>query len=145
MLQPAQQAVLVAGGVAAKIALLNIFRQCGKGQLGAGERLLLGGHIAIAKLVRQHQIGFRPDRHHGLVASPSFIVRLRRRLVTLDNRRILVYRGDAQGGLLLGVELGDAAHHAGLHRLQSLHRRTAGHDETLLHRARRAGFSKASS
>jgi hypothetical protein len=35
--------------------------------------------------------------------------------VTLDNRRILVHRGDAQGGLLLGVKLGDAAHHAGLH------------------------------
>ena len=67
-------------------------------------------------------------------------MRLRRRFVTLDNRRVLVHRGDAQGRLLLGVKLGDAAHHAGLHRLQSLHRRTAGHNETLLHRARGAGF-----
>ena len=139
MPKPAQQAVLVAGGVAAKIALLNIFRQRGKGQLGAGERLLPGGHVAIAKLVRQHQVGFRPDRHHGLIAAAAFIVRLRRRFVTLDNRRVLVHRGDAQGGLLLGVELGDAPHHPGLHRLQSLHRRTAGHNETLLHRARGTG------
>ena len=82
--EPVQQAVLVAGGVAAKIALVNIFRQRGKGQLRAGERLLPGGHIAVAKLVGQHQIGFRPDRYHRLVASSAFIVRLRRRFVTLE-------------------------------------------------------------
>ena len=53
--------------------------------------------------------------------------------MTLHNRRILVHRRDPQGRLPLGVELGNPAHHARLHRLQSLHRRTAGHHETLLH------------
>src|ERR1035437_4272820 len=68
MLEPIQQPILMTGRIAPKVALGDGFGQRAKGQLGAGQRLLPGWHVAVPKFIGQHQIGLRPYRHHRLIA-----------------------------------------------------------------------------
>ena len=138
MLQPGQQLVFVAGRVAAEIARFDAGRQGGKSHPGARQRRLLRRHVAIPKLVGQHQVGLGPHRHHRLITPAPLIVAQGRFLVTLDNRGVLIHRGDPQGLPLFAVELGGPLHHSGLDGLQALDRLAAGDDEGFLLLARGA-------
>ncbi len=93
-----------------KMAFLNRFGQRGKGQLGTAQRVLFGGHVAIPILIGQHQIGFRPHRHHRLIAPALLIMIIGGLLVTLDDRRILIDGGNALRLAMLFVQLGNPSH-----------------------------------
>src|ERR1043165_2868946 len=55
-----------------------------------------------------------------------------RLLVALNNRGVLVHRGDGQRLALLGVKFSDPPHGSGLDLLEALHRLAAGQNKTLL-------------
>lgn len=72
--EPVQQIVLITGAVATEVTLTHRLRQRVECHLTTGQRFLLGRHIAVAELVGDDQIGFRPQRDHRLVAPPALVV-----------------------------------------------------------------------
>src|ERR1051325_11328976 len=104
----------MASRIAPKISLPDRFGQRGKSQLRAPQRILLGGHVAVPKLISKDRIGFGPYPHHRLVASAFLIMIVGPLLVTLDNRGILIHRRDPLGLALLFIEPGNPPHQAAL-------------------------------
>ena len=121
------------GRIAPEVALADALGQRCKRQLGARQRILLGGHVAIPKFVGQNQIRFGPHRHHRLIASPFIIMVIGRLLVTLNDRRVLIHGRNPLRLSLLFIQLGNPPHQATLYFLQGAHRLARRKDEALLH------------
>lgn len=98
----------------------------------------MGGHVAVAELVGDDQVGFRPQGEHRLIAAATLVMREGGLLVGFDDGSVLVDGGDGEALAVLFVARGDALHAAGLDLLQGLDREAAGDDEAELLLAGRA-------
>ena len=114
-----------------------------EGQLGAAQRGLFGRHVAVAKLIGQHEVRLGPHRDQRLIAAAAFRVRQGGLLVTLDEGAVEIDGGDPLGLALPGVKRGDVAPRAGQHVLQSLAGFAQGQDEALLLGAGRPEVGKS--
>ena len=83
--------MLMASGVSSEIALLHCSWQSYQGRLRHCQTLLRRRHVSIPKLVRYHQIHFRPHRQHRLIAPLSCIAAQGFLFAALNKRCILVY------------------------------------------------------
>jgi hypothetical protein len=95
------------------------------------------GTFPSLNFIGQHQIGLCPYRHHRLIPTPSFVMRQRRLLVTLDNRRILIYGSHPLGLPLFLIAPCDIPNPTRLHILKGPNWITLRKDEALLHLALR--------